>query len=65
MTYYKLKMKQRVQLSNHLESLEAKQGSQALIRRLKFEIKTLKSVEEIIMNDMLELITQDLALQKK
>lgn len=65
MVYYKLKVKQRVQLSNHLESLEAKQGNSSLIRRLKIEIKALRQAENLIMDEMYELITQDTKLQKK
>ena len=65
MVYYKLKMKQRVQLSNHLESLESKQGNTSLIRRLKKEVKGLKEVEVLIMDEMYELITQDEKLQKQ
>jgi len=65
MVYYKLKMKQRVQLSNHLESLESKQGNTSLIRRLTREVKALKDVEVLLMDEMYELITQDEELKEK
>lgn len=65
MIYYKLKVKQRVQLNNHLESLEAKQQNSSLIKRLKKEIKALKSLEESLMEEMYDLIAKDEELQKK
>lgn len=65
MVYYKLKMKQRVQLSNHLESLSSKQANSSLLRRLKSEIKALKQVEISLMDEMYELITQDPKLKEQ
>jgi len=65
MVYYKLKTKQRIQLSNHLESLESKQGNTSLIRRLSKEVKALKEIEAQVMDEMYELIKQDEALKEK
>lgn len=65
MVYYKLKMKQRVQLSNHLESLESKQSNSLLTKRLKKEIKALKEIEVSLMDEMYELITQDKKLKQQ
>jgi transposase len=63
--YYRLKVKQRVQLENHLESLVAKQDNSAIIKRVKSEIKIMKSNEECIIEDVYTLILQDELLQKK
>ena len=65
MVYYKLKVKQRIQLSNHLESLQAKQERSILIKRLQKEIKELKQMETTIMDEMHESITKDEQLNKK
>lgn len=65
MVYYKLKMKQRVQISNHLESLESKQSNSSLIKRLKNELNTLKQIEVSLMDEMYELITHDKKLKEK
>jgi len=65
MTYYRLKVKLRVQLSNHLEALEAKDGSQSIIKRLKAEIKVLKQVEVSLMDDLYDLVKEDLSLLEK
>lgn len=65
MTYYKLKIKIRVQLSNHLESLTAKQTSIKIIQRLEDEIKLLKQEEDNIMNDIYSIIEEDDELNNK
>ncbi len=64
MGYYKLKVKLRVQLSNHLESLTAKGGSQTLIRSLKSDIKKLQKQEEAILQDAYALIEKDENLKR-
>ncbi len=65
MVYYKLKVKQRTQLTNHLESLEAKQQSSMLVKRIKKELKALKALENSLMDEMYELIVKDAELQKR
>ncbi len=65
MGYYKIKIKQRVQLSNHLEALSAKGKESSLTRRLKKEIKELKSVEEEVIDDIYQMIAKDEILIKK
>ncbi len=65
MGYYKLKVKLRVQLSNHLESLSVKRGSKALISTLKTEIKKLKKQEKAILQDAYMLIEKDDILKQK
>ena len=65
MSYYKIKVKQRVQLSNHLESLNAKDNSSSIIKRLKKEIITLKKDEEQIIDEIYQLIAKDKTLIKK
>ncbi len=64
-SYYKLKLKQRVQLSNHLESLDFKQGNKSLIKRVKNEISQLKKIEESIIDEIYELMIKDVTLQNK
>ena len=65
MGYYKLKVKLRVQLSNHLESLMVKGGSKALIQTLKAEIRKLKKQEKAILQDAYALIKKDETLKRK
>ncbi len=65
MGYYKLKVKQRVQLSNHLESLSAKSYHSSLVKRLKNEIEALKKMEKEIIDDIYQCIAQDESLLKK
>ena len=64
-SYYKLKLKQRVQLSNHLESLDFKQGNKSLIKRVKNEISQLKKIEESIIDEIYELMIKDVTLKNK
>ena len=65
MGYYKLKVKQRVGLSNHLESLYAKGNKTIITRRLEKEIQELKKVEKEILDDIYRLIAKDDNLLKK
>jgi len=65
MGYYKIKLKQRVQLSNHLEALRAKGKESSLTKRLNKEIKELKSVEEEVIEDIYQMIAKDEILIKK
>lgn len=65
MLYYKLKMRQRIQLSNHKESLERKGGSSSLLRQLTKEINTINQLLENLMDEIYGLIAQDLALHTK
>ena len=63
--YYKIKLKQRVQLSNHLESINAKDQSSSLIKRLQKEIKELKKIEAEIIDEIYQIIAQHEILIKK
>lgn len=65
MVYYRLKVKQRTQLSNHLESLTAKAGSKSLCRTVKAEIKSLKKSEESIIEEVHAIILKSKYLQAK
>jgi len=65
MVYYKLKVKQRIQLSNHLESLQAKQTNSTLLKRLQKEIKALKETEKSVMDEIYERIIEDEELKSK
>jgi transposase len=65
MTYYKLKLKIRVQLSNHLEALKAKQINITIMKRLESEIRLLKVEEENLINDMYLIIEADEELVDK
>lgn len=65
MGYYKLKVKQRVGLSYHLESLYAKGNKTVVIKRLEKEIKELKKVEKEIIDDIYFLIAKDENLLQK
>ena len=65
MTYYKLKLKIRVQLSNHLESLKAKQTSINIIHRIEEEIKLFKKEESRIMEDIYSIVEADKELINK
>ncbi len=65
MVYYRLKVKQRIQLSNHLESLSAKDGSKSLCRTVKSEIKSLKKSEESIIEEVHTIIFKSEYLKAK
>ena len=65
MVYYRLKVKQRTQLSNHLESLTAKFGSKSLCKTVKSEIKSLKKSEESIIEDVHAIIFESEYLKAK
>jgi len=65
MSYHRIKLKQRIQLSNHLEALSAKDNNSYLVKRLKNEIKELKSIEEEIIDDIYQMIAKNKTLLKK
>jgi len=65
MNYYKIKLKQRVQLSNHLEALRAKANNSSIVKRLQKEIKELKKVEADIIDEIYQMIAKDETLIKK
>jgi len=65
MVYYRLKIKQRVQLSNHLESLVSRGGSKVLIRTVKSEIKSLKKSEDYIIEQVYSIISKSKYLSDK
>jgi len=65
MVYYKLRVKQRIQLSNHLESLVARDGSKVLIRMVKVEIKSLKKSEDKIIEQVSSIISKSDKLMNK
>lgn len=59
MGYYKFTTKQRVQNSNHLEALEAKNGSSYAMSDLKKNIKRLKEQEKEIIKKVKDIIDAD------
>ncbi len=63
--YYKLKVKLRVQLNNHLESLKAKEANKALINSLKKDIDKIKKEEETIIENIYNIIIKDKELKAK
>lgn len=65
MVYHRLKVKQRTQLSNHLESLSAKEGSKTLCRTIKSEIKSLKQSEDKIVEQVYNIIMESKDLKSK
>ena len=65
MGYYRLKIKLRVQLSNHLESLSVKGGSKILIKEVKADIKKTKEQEDSILESAYALIEKDTVLKRK
>jgi len=65
MVYYRLRVKQRVQLSNHLESLVSRDGSKVLIRTVKAEIKSLKKSEDKIIEQVYSIISKSQYLSDK
>jgi len=65
LSYYKLLQKQRNGFSNHLESLESKEGNSFIIKQLNKEIKQLKEQEKNIIEQMRQLITSDEILSIK
>lgn len=65
MVYYRLRVKQRVQISNHLESLVSRDGSKVLIRTVKSEIKNLKKSEDNIINQVSSIISKSEYLSDK
>ena len=65
MSYYKLKVKQRVQLSNHLEALSVKNSNKTLVKSIQKELKALKKQEETIIETINSIINKDEVLLKK
>lgn len=65
MVYYRLRVKQRVQLSNHLESLVSRDGSKILIRTVKTEIKSLKKSEDNLIEQVYSIISKSEYLSNK
>jgi len=65
MAYYKLKVKQRVQLSNHLEALDVKKSNKTLVKTIKSELKQLQLQEDKIIEIVQNLIAKDQKLQTK
>ena len=65
MIYYRLKIKQRIQLSNHLESLVSKGGSKTLCHSIKAEIKHLKKSEEDIIEKIIVILNKSDYLKAK
>ena len=63
MVYYRLKVKQRTQLSNHLESLSVKDGSKVLIRTIHAEIKALKQSEDKLIEQVYTMIKRSTTLK--
>jgi len=64
LTYFKFIQKERVSFSNHLEALEFKNGSVMIVKKLKKEIKHLKSEEEDMIISMKELLLSDLKMKQ-
>jgi len=65
MSYHRIKLKQRIQLSNHLEALSAKSNSSSLVKRLQKEVKELKYIEKEIIDDIYQMISKNKTLVKK
>ena len=64
-SYYKLKVKLRVQLNNHLESLKAKDTNKTLIASLKKDIDKIKKEEDNIIENIYNIIIKDKELKAK
>ena len=65
MSYYKLKVKQRVQLSNHLEALSVKNSNKTLVKTIEKELKALKKQEDNIIETINSIIKKDEMLLNK
>ena len=63
--YYKFTIKQRVQASNHLESIKIKDGSLFAIKDLEKEIKNFTCKEKVIITKIKEIIENDTNLHSK
>jgi len=63
MSYYKLIIKQRVMVKNHLESIEVKDGNNYIIKSLTKEILLLKNKADSIINEIKNIISKDKDLQ--
>jgi transposase len=65
LTYYKFIQKERVAFSNHLEALEAKNGSILIVKKLKMEIKHLKEQEDKMILIMKSLLLTSDSMKEK
>ena len=65
LSYYKLLQKQRTGFSNHLESLEVKDGNTLIIKKLNKQVKQLKEEEKEMILQMKNLIKTDKTLSSK
>jgi len=65
LTYYKFIQKERVSFSNHLEALDAKNGSEIIIKKLKKEIKHLREQEIEMVLIMKSLVISDKSMKEK
>ena len=63
--YYKFTTKQRVQASNHLESIQIKDGSVYAIKDLEKEIKNFRLKEKAVIVKIKEIIKNDIILDSK
>ena len=64
-SYYKLKVKQRVQLSNHLEAVSVKDSNKTLVKSIEKELKSLKKQEDNIIETINLIIKKDEILLNK
>lgn len=64
MSYYKFTVKKRVSVTNHLESVIAKDGNSYVLRSLTKEIKDLKAKEEEIISKVHSTIFEDKDLRE-
>ncbi len=59
LTYFKFIQKERVSFSNHLETLNSKDGSIMIVKKLKEEIKHLRTEEDNMIVSMKKLLLTD------
>jgi transposase len=64
-SYYKLKVKQRVQLSNYLEALSVKNSNKTLVKTIEKELKSLKKQEDNIIETINSIIKKNETLLNK
>ncbi len=64
MSYYSFVVKSRVRLSNHLESVTAKDGTSYIVDRLQKEIKEYNSKEKDILSAIVKIIKEDDELEQ-
>lgn len=65
LSYYKLLVKQRSALSNHLESLDAKDTKSFIVKQLKQDIARLQKQEETVLNQVKQIIHDNVELSSK